>query len=268
MSVPVPQLKPGSPEQPENEVRLSFLEHLRELRVRLTRALLGVAVGMVAVGWFTPRLTDWLMKPVRDALPKDAQAIVFTSAIEPMMAYFKVAMYGGVFVAAPWVLFQLWLFIAPGLYKREKRVVFPFLLWGTLLFYAGAAFCYYLVMPPAFPAMLGFADSASLRPMLTLSEQLGLVAAMLLGFALVFEVPVIIAFLAMIGVVDAKMLSKYRRLAMVINVTAAAIITPTGDPLNLAMMAVPMIAFYEIGILLARVLGKKKPAADSGAAQA
>jgi sec-independent protein translocase protein TatC len=105
-------------------------------------------------------------------------------------------------------------------------------------------------------------------PMLNISELRSLVLAMLLGFGFVFEMPVVIAFLAMIGLVDAKMLSKYRRLAIVINVILAAIITPTGDPINLALMAVPMIAFYEIGIILARVLGKKKPAADSGAAAA
>ena len=177
------------------------------------------------------------------------------------MVYIKVAIYGGVFVAAPYILYQLWQFIAPGLYKKEKRVVVPFLFWGTLLFYGGAAFCYFLVMPAAFPAILAFAGDTSFAPMLTLSEQLGLVLAMLLGFGIVFEVPVIIAFLSMIGLVSASFLSKYRRHAIVVNVALAAIITPTGDPFNLALMAVPMIIFYEIGIILARVLGKKPTAA-------
>jgi sec-independent protein translocase protein TatC len=181
----------------------------------------------------------------------------YTSYIEPLMVYLKVAMYGGIFVAAPWVLLQLWLFIAPGLYKKEKKVVIPFLFFGTLLFYTGAAFCFYLVMPLAFPAMQAIAADAALRPMLTMSEQLSLVLAMLLGFGVVFEVPVVIAFLAMVGLVRAETLAKYRRYAILINVTAAAIITPTGDPLNLALMAVPMIVFYEVGVILARFLGKK-----------
>jgi sec-independent protein translocase protein TatC len=257
MSATAPQLPPA---EPENDVKLSFLEHLRDLRKCLGRALLGVAVGMAIVGIRVKELTEALMAPVRAALPKGNAELIFTNAIEPMMVFLKVALYGGLFVAAPWVLYQLWQFIAPGLYKREKRVAGWFVFFGTLLFYAGAAFCYFLVMPPAFPAMLAIAEGASLKPMLALSEQLGLVLAMLLGFGIVFEVPVVIAFLAMIGLVDYKFLAKYRRLAIVINVIAAAILTPTGDPLNLAMMAVPMIVFYEIGIILARVLGKKKPA--------
>jgi sec-independent protein translocase protein TatC len=262
MSDPAPKL-PAMPD-PEGEVKLSFMEHLRDLRIRLLHASYGVVVGMVLVGAFVPQVVYGLMKPVRDALPEGKQTLVFTSAIEPMMVYIKVGIYGGVFIAAPWVLWQLWLFIAPGLYKKEKRLVFPFIFCGTLLFYLGLAFCFFIVMPAAFPAMLAFAQEGTLTPMLSLSEQLGLVLAMLLGFGIVFEVPVVMAFLAMVGLVSAKGLAKHRRYAIIVNVTAAAIITPTGDPLNLALMAGPMIVFYEIGILLARVLGKKPdPAGDA-----
>jgi sec-independent protein translocase protein TatC len=255
-------LAPPVPPEPEGEVRLTFLEHLRDLRKRLLHALAGVAIGMALVGYFVPELVDGLMAPVRAALPAGKQTLVVTSAVEAWLVYFKVAMYGGLFVAAPWVLWQLWLFVAPGLYKREKRVVWPFLFWGTLLFYGGAAFCFWLVLPPAFPAMLALISGSSLTPMLTLSEQLSLVLGLLLGFGIVFEVPVIIAFLSMIGLVNWRFLAKYRRHAIVVNVALAAIITPTGDVFNLALMALPMIAFYEVGIVLARVLGKK-PAADA-----
>jgi sec-independent protein translocase protein TatC len=264
MSAIAPQLPPGAT-GPEDEVKLSFVEHLRELRKRLLQAMYGVAAGMGLVGWFVPRIVDALMAPVRAALPSGRQTIVFTSAIEPMMVYIKVALYGGIFVAAPWVLWQVWLFVAPGLYKREKRMVWPFLFFGTLLFYAGAAFCYGLVMPQAFPAMLAFASDQTLTPMLALSEQLSLVMAMLLGFGIIFEVPVVIAFLSMIGLVNWRFLARYRRHAIVVNVALAAILTPTGDPFNLALMAVPMILFYEVGIVLARVLGKKPaPTATQG----
>lgn len=321
------------PPEPENEVKLTFWDHLRELRKRIVLALYGLIAGMAVVGWFVGPLVDKLMEPVllalkphtmsaaakaalaqaaaspgladtaraalnecatqpivspvakqalvafgqgsglaralRDALEdcanmpealEPAKKLVFTSAIEPMMVYFKVAIYGGVFVAAPWILFQVWQFIAPGLYKKEKRLVVPFLFWGTLLFYSGAAFCYFLVMPQAFPAMLQFASTSTMTPMLSITEQLGLVMAMLLGFGVVFEYPVIIAFLAMVGLVSAEWLSKYRRFAMVANTFLAAIITPTGDPINLALMAIPMCVFYEIGIVLARVLGKRRAA--------
>jgi sec-independent protein translocase protein TatC len=262
MTEPAPQLP--APE-PESEVRLSFMEHLRDLRVRLTRALLGVLGGMVVVGGFVEQIFEWLMQPVREALPEGLK-LVFLNPVEPLMVYLKVAMYGGVFVAMPWVLFQLWLFVAPGLYKREKRVVIPFLTFGTLLFFTGAAFCRYVVMPPAFPAMLGIANADTLSPMLSMSATLGIVLAMLLGFGVVFEVPVVIAFLSMIGVVSAAGLAKFRRVAIIVNVVAAAIITPTGDPINLALMAVPMIVFYEVGIILARILGKK-PAPEQAIAK-
>jgi sec-independent protein translocase protein TatC len=234
------------------------MEHLRDLRKRLGRALIGVLVGMVLVGGFVEVIFHRLMQPVLDSLPEKQRALHYTSYIEPLMVYLKVALYGGIFVAVPWVLWQVWQFIAPGLYKKEKRVVVPFLVFGTALFYGGAGFCYFAIMPAAFPAMAAIANDASLSPVLTMSEQLSLVLGMLLGFGIVFEVPVIIAFLAMVGLVDWRTLAKYRRIAIVVNVLVAAIITPTGDPLNLVFMAGPMILFYEIGIVLARILGKKK----------
>lgn len=261
-TAPVPEL-PSASTEPENEVKLSLLDHLRELRKRISRALLGIVVGMALVGGFAEKIFHRLMLPVLESLPEKQRTLVFTSYIEPLMVYLKVALYGGVFVAVPWVLYQLWQFIAPGLYRKEKRVVVPFLVSGTGLFYIGALFCYYLIFPAAFQAMASFASDSSLAPMLTMSEQLSLVLGMLLGFGIVFEVPVIIAFLAMIGLVNWRWLAKYRRYAIVINITVAAIITPTGDPLNLAMMAIPLIVFYEIGIILARILGKKP--ADDGA---
>ncbi|HET7824121.1 MAG TPA: twin-arginine translocase subunit TatC, partial [Anaeromyxobacter sp.] len=257
MSAPAPELPPA-PSEPENDVKLSFMDHLRELRKRISRSLLGIVAGMAVVGFFVEQIFHRLMQPVLDSLPEKQRALHYTSYIEPLMVYLKVALYGGVFVAVPWVLYQLWQFIAPGLYRKEKRVVVPFLVSGTGLFYAGAIFCYFVIFPAAFPAMAAFATDPSLSPVLTMSEQLSLVLGMLLGFGIVFEVPVVIAFLALIGLVNWRWLAKYRRYAIVINVTIAAIITPTGDPLNLAFMAVPMILFYEIGIILARILGKKR----------
>jgi len=250
---------PSAPPAPENEVRATFFEHLQELRTRLVRALLGVAVGTAAMGAFSERIYRWLMEPVIRSLPEGQRHLNFTSYLEPFFVYLKVAIYGGLFLAAPWVLWQVWLFVAPGLYKREKRVVVPFLASGTLLFYAGAAFCYFLIMPYAFPALAAIAGQ-DMTPILTMREQLTLVLAMMLGFGVVFEVPVLLAFLSMVGLVSADFLAKHRRVAIVVNVILAAVITPTGDPLNLALMAVPMILFYEIGVLLARLLGKKRPA--------
>ena len=259
MTEPAKKQLPGDapPPEPENDVKQGFFEHLNELRKRLVQALIGIAIGMGLVGAFCERIFRWVMLPVIRSLPNGAQALHYTSYIEPFMVYLKVSLYGGIFVAAPWVLFQVWLFVAPALYKRERRVVIPFLAFGTALFYAGAAFCYFLVMPYAFPALAAIAGD-DMRPILTMTEQLSLVLAMLLGFGVIFEMPVIIAFLSMVGLVSADFLAKHRRHAIVVNVTLAAILTPTGDPFNLALMALPMILFYEIGVLLARLLGKKK----------
>jgi sec-independent protein translocase protein TatC len=269
MTSPAPQLPAPAPDGPEDDARQGFFEHLNELRKRLVRALLGIGVGMALVGWFCERIFRWVMLPVIRSLPENQQALHYTSYVEPFMVYLKVSLYGGVFVAAPYVLYQVWLFVAPGLYKRERKVVVPFLASGTLLFYGGAAFCYFVVMPAAFPALAAIAGD-DMKPILTMTEQLSLVLAMLLGFGIVFEVPVLIAFLSMVGLVSADFLARYRRHAIVVNTALAAIITPTGDPFNLALMAVPMILFYEIGILLARIVGKKKApeAAASSSAEA
>ncbi len=264
MTAPAPQLPSPAPDGPEDDAKQSFFEHLNELRKRLIRAVLGIAVGMALVGWFCERIFRWVMLPVIRSLPENQQALHYTSYIEPFMVYLKVTLYGGIFVAAPYVLWQVWLFVAPGLYQRERKVVVPFLASGTALFYAGAAFCYFVVMPAAFPALAAIAGE-DMKPIITMTEQLSLVLAMLLGFGIVFEVPVIIAFLSMVGLVSADFLAKYRRHAIVVNTALAAIITPTGDPFNLALRAVPMILFYEIGILLARVLGKKKPKDEEAA---
>jgi sec-independent protein translocase protein TatC len=255
--------EPNEKPEPEDEVHLSFIDHLDELRKRLIRCILGITAGAIVAGVFSENIFRAIMSPVLASLPQGQQQLHYTSYLEPFFVYLKVAIYGGIFLSAPWVLYQVWQFVAPGLYKKEKRVVVPFIAAGTLCFYAGAAACYFFVMPYAFPALAAIAGP-DMSPILTMKEQLSLVLAMLLGFGIIFELPVIIGFLALIGVVTADWLAKYRRYAAVINVALAAVITPTGDPLNLALMAVPMIVFYEIGIILARVLGKKRtPAADA-----
>jgi sec-independent protein translocase protein TatC len=242
---------------PEPEAKASFFDHLNELRIRLVRAAAGIAIGTAAVGWFADDIFRFVMKPVLVSLPEGQRHLNYTSYLEPFLVYLKVALYGGTFVSAPWMLYQIWLFVAPGLYKREKTVVTPFLVVGTLLFYSGVAFTYYLVMPYAFPALASIAGP-DMNPLLTMKEQLSLVLAMMLGFGVVFEIPVIIAFLAMVGLVTPEFLARYRRHAWIVCVILAAIITPTGDPFNLAIMAVPMVLFYEIGILAARIVGRKK----------
>jgi sec-independent protein translocase protein TatC len=265
MTEPAKLPAPQSGPDPEDEVRLTFMQHLEELRKRLLHAAIGVVLCAASMGVYSEKIFRWLMDPVIASLPEGQRALHYTNYLEPFFVYFKVAMYGGVFLGAPWLLWQIWQFVAPGLYRREKKLIFPFLGAGTLCFYGGALFCRELVMPYAFPALATIAGP-DMTPILTMEEQLGLVLGMLLGFGIIFELPVVIAVLAMLGLVSADWLAKYRRHAIVVNVALAAIITPTGDPFNLAMMAIPMVLFYEIGIILAKILGKKRAEDEASSA--
>jgi sec-independent protein translocase protein TatC len=248
---------PAASAAPEDDVQMPFREHLYELRRRLVRALGAVAVAAAACFAFSKEIFDWLMVPVRASLPPGAQRLVFTSAVEPFFVYLKVALYAGLFLGAPAVLYQTWEFIAPGLYRKERRTAGPFVLLGTLFFVGGAAFCYFVVLPPALQFLVaGYTDENTL-PMLTLGDQLSLVLTLMLAFGLVFELPLVLTLLAVLGVVDAKFLARYRRHAILGNTIIAAIVTPTGDPFNLALMAVPMVLCYELGIIGARLFGKK-----------
>src|SRR5438876_4415422 len=197
-----------------------------------------------------------MMLPVFAALPEGERALHFSSSVEPFIIYLKVGLYAGLFVASPLIFWQIWMFVAPGLYRRERKKIAPFVLAATLFFVGGAVFCYLVILPPAFQFLIQTAG-ADIKPVLMMDEQLGLVMMMLIAFGIIFELPLILTVLAMIGIVDHKFLSKYRRHAIVLNVIVAAIVTPTGDPFNLALMAVPMLLCYELGVLGAFIFRKK-----------
>ncbi len=253
--------QPVAPGQgPEDDIHLTLREHLTELRKRLKWAVLFLGLGFLgAYHWSVP-IFHFLMQPVLAALPEGEKALHFSSSVEPFFIYLKVALYAGLFIAAPAILWQVWAFIAPGLYRKERRAIVPFVAAATLFFMSGAAFCYLVVLPPAFKILIETAGP-DIRPVLMMNEQLGLVMALLLGFGIIFEMPLVLTFLAMVGIVDHKFLAKYRRYAVVLNVLIAAVITPTGDPFNLALMAVPMILCYELGVIGAWAFRKKDKAA-------
>jgi len=196
------------------------------------------------------------MRPVLKALPEGEKSLHFSSSVEPFFIYLKVALYAGLFIALPAILWQIWAFIAPGLYRKERRAILPFVTAATLFFVSGAVFCYLVILPPAFEFLINSAGP-DIKPVLMMDQQLGLVMTLLLAFGIIFELPLVLTFLAMIGIVDHKFLSKYRRHAIVVNVIIAAVVTPTGDPFNLALMAIPMVLCYELGVLGARIFGKK-----------
>ncbi|RMG15933.1 MAG: twin-arginine translocase subunit TatC [Deltaproteobacteria bacterium] len=265
-----PRLEAVPPEEEEEEaleedgLKLTFTEHLEELRRRLIYSLVAITATTTAAFVFAEEIFRWLMNPVVEALPEDSSKLVYTSALEKFFVYLKVALYAGIFLAVPFVLFQIWRFVAPGLYRRERRIALPFVIFGTVMFVAGGAFCYYVVLPNAFRFLLEFGGAADwTTPMLTLKEQLSLVLMLELAFGVVFEIPLVIAFLALVGLVKASTLARYRRHAILGVTIAAAGLTPTGDPFNLALMAVPMYLFYEVGILLAWLIGKRRGERES-----
>jgi sec-independent protein translocase protein TatC len=251
-----PALLPAPPAEPEDDVHLSLRDHLLELRQRLKWAVIWLMVGFCASYYWSQQIFHFMMKPVLDALPDGEKALHFSSSIEPFMIYLKVGLYAGLFVASPMIFWQIWRFVAPGLYRKERSKIAPFVFAATLFFVGGAVFCYVVILPPAFQFLINTAGP-DIKPVLMMDDQLSLVMMMLLAFGIIFELPLILTLLAMIGLVDYKFLSKYRRHAVVVNVVVAAVITPTGDPFNLALMALPMMVCYELGVLGARIFGKK-----------
>jgi len=243
-------------ETPEDDVQLSLRDHLMELRKRLKWALIWLMLGFGASYYWSQQIFHFMMQPVFAALPEGERALHFASSVEPFIIYLKVGLYSGLFVSSPFIFWQIWMFVAPGLYRRERRKIAPFVLAATVFFVAGAAFCYLVILPPAFQFLINTAGP-DIKPVLMMDEQLGLVMMMLLAFAIIFELPMVLTLFAMMGVVDYKFLSKYRRHAIIVNVIIAAFVTPTGDPFNLALMALPMMVCYELGVLGARIFGKK-----------
>jgi len=247
-------------EGPEDDVQLSLRDHLIELRKRLKWAVIWLLLGFGASYYWSQQIFHFMMQPVFAALPEGEKALHFASSVEPFIIYLKVGLYAGLFVASPFIFWQIWLFVAPGLYRRERKKIAPFVLAATLFFVGGAAFCYLVILPPAFQFLINTAGP-DIKPVLMMDEQLGLVMMLLLAFGIIFELPMVLTLLAMMGVVDYKFLSKYRRHAIIVNVIIAAFVTPTGDPFNLALMALPMMVCYELGVLGARIFGKKGDAA-------
>jgi sec-independent protein translocase protein TatC len=249
--------KPVAPgEGPEDDIHLTLREHLLELRKRLKWAVLFLGIGFAVSYHWSTEIFHFLMRPVLKALPEGEKALHFSSSVEPFFIYLKVGLYAGLFVALPAILWQIWAFVAPGLYRRERRAILPFVTAATLFFAAGAAFCYVIILPPAFEFLINSAGP-DIKPVLMMDEQLGLVMTLVLAFGIIFELPLVLTFLAMMGIVDHKFLSKYRRHAIVVNVIIAAVVTPTGDPFNLALMAIPMMLCYELGVLGAWIFRKK-----------
>ncbi|MBN1550052.1 twin-arginine translocase subunit TatC [bacterium] len=235
---------------------MSLMEHLTELRTRIIRALLAVLVGFIACFAFAEQIFRFLSQPLIDVLPEAEKQMVFTSLPEVFIVYLKVSIFAGIFLSSPVIFYQIWRFISPGLYAHEKKYMIPFVIISTLFFILGAVFTYYQVFPWGFKFFIKF-SSDSIKPMISLNEYLKFATRLLLAFGAIFEMPILISFLARIGLVTPSFLRKQRKYAIVIMFTLAAILTPP-DVITQLMMAGPMWVLYEISILAADFFKSKR----------
>jgi sec-independent protein translocase protein TatC len=236
--------------------KMSFMEHLGELRTRIMWSLVAMAVG-IAIALF---ITDPVMRFISRPLLAMKTELVFTSPTEAFWTWMKVAMVLGIFISMPGILFQVWKFVSPGLHAHEKKYAAPFIIIGSLLFLIGGAFAMLVIIPYASNFLVTFGQEKGWKPMLTVSSYTDFVIKFALAFGIVFELPVVITILSLIGVVTPQFLSKNRKYAILVNFIIAAILTPTPDMINQTLMAGPLCILYEVGIICARIATRKRKA--------
>lgn len=241
--------------------KLPFTGHLAELRKRLIICFAAIGVGFLISYGFKETLFDILTLPLVRVM-ETGDKIIFTGLPEAFFTYLKVAFLAGLMLAAPVILYQFWVFVAPGLYTKERRLLFPIIFLSTFFFVGGALFGYFIVFPYGFKFFLGFA-SDTIKALPSMKEYLGFAAKLLLAFGLVFELPLIITFLSKLGIVSVDFLKKNRKYALLLFFVGAAIITPP-DVVTQVMMALPLMILYEISIIGARVFQRKPKKDDDG----
>ncbi len=267
-AAPAPPAPPREAEKKDEEedeeegmLRMSFLEHLEELRSRIIKALLGLAVAFGVCVFFTNEIWRAVMAPAATALkalhlPETLAQLSPTEAFS--IIWIKMPVLVALFIASPWVLYQVWAFIAPGLYKRERRLAVPFILSTAALFILGGAFAYFVAFRFALTFLLGIGVDIGVRPMISMTEYVDLFVNVILGIAIVFELPVLIFFLTLLRVASPRFLLAHSRYAILLIVLLAAIITPTPDVYNLIIFAAPMIMLYFVGVFASYLLVLKR----------
>lgn len=263
---------------PLEDRKMPVMEHLQELQVRITRAV-GVLAGVFIVTFFyADTLVRWLRVPLQNAfipgrlewVPTDLPVVpfVFLAPGEALWQNIKVAGLFALVLAAPYMLWEAWQFVVPGLHAHERRFVGPFVLLSTVAFYAGLAFAFFFVLPFALNFLISYGVNAGFIPQLSIAQYVGFTLWFLMVFGLIFEVPLAITLMAKLGWVDVPFLKRYRKWAFLGAFIVAAILTPTPDPFNQCLMALPMYVFYEVGIMSARFFRKRTPTEQTGTARA
>ena len=240
---------------------MALADHLGELRKRLVISAISWLVAFLGCYSFAEKLFEYISGPVRRALP-EGSSLVFINATEPFFTILKVAALAGLVVAFPIIIWQVWSFIAPGLYAHEKKFAIPFVFFSSLCFGSGTYFGFSLVFPMIFSFLITYGTGVGgIHAMLSMGAYLTLATRLLIAFGLVFELPIVIFFLARMGIVDHKWLAKNRKFALLLAFVIGAVLTPP-DVFSQASIALPFIILYEVGIIVARLFGKKKVAVD------
>jgi sec-independent protein translocase protein TatC len=242
------------PEQDDGVMPLT--SHLSELRRRLIICCVSIAVGFLISYTFSEDIFKFLARPLLLALPPGTTSLVFIGVLEPFFTYLKVSVLTGIILTSPILIYQIWAFIAPGLYKGERKWFWSIVAFSTIFFLFGIFFAYMAVFPLGFKYLLSFANE-ELRPTLSIAMYFSMATKLIVAFGVVFELPLFMFFLARFGIVNARKFSHYRRYAIVLAVIFAAALTPP-DIFSQLMMAVPIILLYEIGIIVAKIFGKKE----------
>jgi sec-independent protein translocase protein TatC len=263
--VPFPSASPV-PRDPDDEElqdddgaggKMSFLEHLDELRKRLIASVYALVFGCVIGFVFVGKIQEFIMLPLWQLMPAGTK-LMYTAPTEGFMLMMKIGALAGLFVALPFIIFQLWLFIAPGLYSNEKRFAVPFVLLGTVFFVVGAAFSHYVAFPYTWKFFLGF-ETAYLEFRPKISDVFSLWVKMLLAFGVIFQMPTLVFFLARMGMVTAGFLIRHTKYAVLIIFILGAVLSPGTDVVSQALMAGPMIVLYGLSIGIAWLFAKRKP---------
>ncbi len=254
-SLPPTVGKDDDEDEDEGMLRMSFLEHLEELRARLISILIGGGVAFALTMVFALPIWAWVQGPLKFAVTNVHGEII---AITPMEMFTIIWMWAplvaAIYLAAPWILWQVWAFVAPGLYPRERRWAGPFILITAGLFLAGGAFAYYVALPFALTFLLGIGESSGVKASITIDSYFSLFVNAVLGISILFELPVIVFFLTLLRITTPGFLIRNSRYAILAIVILAAVVTPTPDPVNLALFAIPMILLFFLGVFASYLL--------------
>lgn len=248
------------------DVKMPLTSHLEELRWRVIKVLLAISAGFIACYNFADTLFEFLTRPLlalNAANGGDAVHLIGTGVVEAFFTKLKVSLIAGLFLASPVVLYQIWQFVAPGLYDTEKRYARPFVFFGTFFFVAGAWFCYAEVLPVGYRFFMEQYETIRVNPEIRISEYLSFTSRMLLAFGATFELPVITFFLARLGFVTHKMMLSYVRYAILVIFIVAAVLTPGPDVASQLLMAAPLLVLYALSIGVAYMFAKPKPQSDA-----